>query len=72
MQSNVDQVDPRGPDSEEPALRGGSYYKDAQYGRSARRALDWTGYRYHNLGFRIVMELTEEEFLRYARQYRSS
>jgi formylglycine-generating enzyme required for sulfatase activity len=74
MRSNTDQVDPvnQVPDFDgSHAARGGARYSYAQFCRSARRDWDLMNDRFRDLGFRIVMELTEEEFLRYARQYRS-
>jgi hypothetical protein len=64
--SIVDQVDPQGPeDSEERVLRGGW-----RFCQSAYRYLDQPYFSFRSTGFRIVLELTEEDFLRYAKQYR--
>jgi len=48
-------TDPKGPSSGSVrVLRGGSWSSDARYLRSADRGGDFPGFRYNNLGFRIV------------------
>jgi hypothetical protein len=72
MPVNIDQVDPQGPDGDGYyVIRGCSCHYYAEYGRSARRDGDRPKRRVcGTLGFRIVLELSEEEFLRYAKQRR--
>jgi formylglycine-generating enzyme required for sulfatase activity len=73
MQSNIDQVDPQGPDrGGSRVVRGGGYRNDAEYCLSASRGQDWSEVPYVSGGFRVVLELSEEEFLRYARKHRPS
>ena len=48
-------TDPAGPSSGSfRVLRGGSWYDDARYCRSARRDRDWPGFRDPGLGFRVL------------------
>jgi formylglycine-generating enzyme required for sulfatase activity len=75
MHVNTDQVDPVNKVLDDDAfrvIRGSGYYNYAQYCRSVCRDWDWPDLGYRTIGFRVILELSEEEFLRYARQYRSS
>jgi formylglycine-generating enzyme required for sulfatase activity len=74
MHNNVDQTDPQGSDSGTMAVvRGGGYrYGQALSCRSMQRGWCAPSRRYSDIGFRVVMELSEEEFLRYARTARPS
>jgi formylglycine-generating enzyme required for sulfatase activity len=50
--------DPQGPESGSfRVLRGGSWFINARYARSAYRYRDDAGFRYFNFGFRVVCEL---------------
>ena len=72
MQSNTDQTDPSGPKTGTYRVRrGGSCQTVIQVDWSAYRVCGGRYNRGCRLGFRVVLELTEEEFLRYAKQYRS-
>jgi hypothetical protein len=71
MHANTDQVDPSGPKvSYHRVYRGGYNCDISKYCRSAFRDGSLPRSRFCGIGFRIVLELTEEEFLRYAKQYR--
>jgi formylglycine-generating enzyme required for sulfatase activity len=72
MPVNTDQVDPQGPDGgRHRVLRGGCSRGRAWSCRSAYRGRIRSDLRYDTFGFRVVLELSEEEFLRYAKQRRS-
>jgi hypothetical protein len=73
MQSSIDQVDPQGSDSSwYRVFRGGFHYSLAERCLSSYRSEKWLPFPSSSIGFRIVLELSEEEFLKYARQHRSS
>jgi formylglycine-generating enzyme required for sulfatase activity len=49
-------TDPAGPaDGDNRVIRGGSFYDDGEYCRSAYRLIDWTADRFYNVGFRVVL-----------------
>ena len=71
MPVNTDQTDPQGPNSGSyRVFRGGCSDSYADRCRSALRGVCEPNFRYDALGFRVVLELSEEEFMRYAKQYR--
>jgi formylglycine-generating enzyme required for sulfatase activity len=73
MPVNTAQVDPQGPETGvEHALRGGCCHGLVWSWRSAYRGRIRSDLRYRITGFRIVLELTEEEFLRYAHMQQRS
>jgi formylglycine-generating enzyme required for sulfatase activity len=49
--------DPKGPSTGEYRVqRGGSWYLDSRFGRSATRDRDFPDFRYYNLGFRVARD----------------
>jgi formylglycine-generating enzyme required for sulfatase activity len=49
-------TDPTGPATgDDRVIRGGSWFDEGQFCRSACRLIDWTGERFYNVGFRVVL-----------------